>query len=104
MGEEAHYSCQSEKSNPASDVDLVIKDQTGKNIEAKHIKMKKTVDDGFVSWSLSNFKIQEGTKKVFIECRAVNQVGMAISDRIVTIQCKQTVSSQLSFLITNIIS
>ena len=102
MGEEAHYSCQSEKSNPASDISLVIKDQTGKKVEAKHIKMKKTVDDGFVSWSLYNFEIQEGTKKLYIECRAVNQVGMAISDKIVNIKCKLTVSNRLLILIANI--
>jgi len=81
-GEEAYYSCQSEKSNPASDVTLVVMDQNGEKVVTKETKMKKAVDDGFVSWSINSFKIGEGSRRLFMECRAVNQMGMAITDKI----------------------
>jgi len=85
VGEEAHYSCESGESNPASDVTLVIRDQDGQNVQATQTKMKKAVADGFVTRSIYSFKIVNRVKILFMECRAVNQVGMAISDKAVHI-------------------
>ena len=90
--DEAHYTCQSEESNPASDVTLVVMDQDGNKIPAKQTKMKKAVGDGFVSGSIYSFKIREGVRRLFMECRAVNQVGVAINDKIVNISCELNLS------------
>ena len=97
VGDEVHYSCESGESNPASDVTLVVMDQDGKNVPAKQTKMKKAVGDGFVTGSIHSFKINNRVKKLFMECKAVNQVGMAITDKVVNITCKLIFMFMISY-------
>ena len=87
IGEDAHYSCQSSPSNPASDIVFILLDQDGKKIPTKETKMKKSQGNGFVTGSIHSFGITKGMKKLFMECRAINKVGMALKDKTVTVSC-----------------
>ena len=88
-GDHVQYTCISGVSDPASDMSVNVSDQNGDDIAVvvKKMPIKKS-RKGFTSSISFGVKFSEGVEHVVIACKAVNDVGEAVTTQITTVTCK----------------
>ena len=88
-GDHGQYTCISGVSDPASDVSVQVSDQNGDDIAVvvKKMPVKKS-RKGFNSSISFGIKFSEGIEHVVIACKAVNDVGEAVTTHRTSVTCK----------------
>ena len=88
-GDHVQYTCISGVSDPASDMSVNVSDQNGDDIAVvvKKMPIKKS-RKGFTSSINFGINFSEGVEHVVIACKAVNDVGEAVTTHSTTVTCK----------------
>ena len=88
--EYAQYSCSSDEADPVPEMEVSIKDQEGRSIEVQVERTPKMKGrKGFAARVVFEIHFDETIKTLEIVCKAVNEVGEAVSSKTVHVQCKQ---------------
>ena len=88
-GDHGQYTCISGVSDPASDMSVNVSDQKGDDmtVSVKKMPVKKS-RKGFTSSISFGIKFSEGIEHVVIACKAVNDVGEAVTTHTTYVMCK----------------